>query len=272
MLTDKKLFLFDIDGVIKLGDTLIDGALDLYDYIRLIGGKFVMITNNSTKGTADYVKEFHRFGFEDLNESNFMTALTVTVDYLEKTHKNDLIFVSGTKSFLSELQRNGLNVTDRIVEGIDAVLLGYDNELTYRKICDVCEILQTQEVDYLATNLDLRCPMPFGFVPDCGAIADFIAAATERKPKFLGKPSPEIVCRAMQKNGFEKFQTLVIGDRLYTDIACGVNAGVETCIVFSGEAKAEDLKDSAIRPDYRFESVKELFEALKDRNNGAGGR
>ncbi len=262
MFKNKKLFLFDIDGVIKIGDKLIDGALDLYNYINKIGGKSVFITNNSTKNTADYVKTFCEYGFEGIEKSNFVTALTVTVDYLLKNHKNDLIFVMATKSLILELKKHGLNVTDKIVEGIDVVLIGYDNELTYDKVFNVCQILQTQKVEYLATNLDLRCPMPFGFVPDCGAITNMIDYAVDRKPYFLGKPSPEMIIKSMEENGFSREQTLVVGDRLYTDIACGINAGVDTCVVLSGEAKKEDLEISDIKPTYCCKNVKELLNNL----------
>lgn len=262
MLSNKKLFLFDIDGVIKLGNDIIDGSYQLLEYINKIGGKYIFITNNSTTSNKDYVQKFKNFGFE-VDESNFITALSITIDYLKSHFQNELIFALGSKSFISELKENGLKITEEYSPEIKTVLVGYDNELTYKKILDVCEILQTNDVtSYLATNMDLRCPMPYGFVPDCGAIAKMIELATERSPQFLGKPSPQMVQKAMKITGFTKEQTLVIGDRLYTDIACGVNAGVDTCLVLSGEAKREDLKESSIQPTYVFESVKELLNNL----------
>lgn len=259
-LKNKRLFLFDIDGVIKLGNVLIDGSIQLYDAIKRVGGKSIFITNNSTKGERDYVQLFKNYGF-DVDESNFITALSVAREYLKKHYGQDLIYVMGTQSLVKELQSCGLHITQNPDDDMSVVLVGYDSEMTYDKIVNVCRVLQTKDVVYLATNLDLKCPMPFGFVPDCGAITNFIEIATDRHPKFLGKPSPEMVLMSIEKTGFSKEQTLVVGDRLYTDIASGINAGVDTCVVFSGEVKKEDLKTSDIQPTFQFEDVMQLLKA-----------
>lgn len=257
-----KLFLFDIDGVIKLGDNLIDGSLELFDYINSIDGKSVFITNNSTKNLNDYVEYFKRKNF-DVDETNFLTALTASVIYLKKHHQNDVIFTVGTKSLIKELKENDLNVVTEYRDDIDVVLIGYDNELTYSKIADACKILQTKDVIYLATNMDLRCPVEYGFIPDCGAITNIIKDATNKEPKFLGKPSPEIVYESIKNTKYKLDEVLVVGDRLYTDIACGINANVDTCVVFTGEAKLEDLETTIYKPTYKFNNIKELYEFIK---------
>lgn len=262
-LKNKKLFLFDIDGVLKLGNNLIDGALDLYNYIDSIGGKSVFITNNSTKSLKDYVSFFKKLGF-NIDSSNFMTALSITIQYLKENHSSDLIYVVGTKSLIKELKASKLKITSKYDDNVDVLLVCYDDEFTYDKAIDACKILQTKKVTYLATNPDLRCPVEYGFIPDCGAITKFLELASEKAPKYLGKPSPEMVNLSIKNNGFSKEETLVIGDRLYTDIACGVNAGVDTCVVFTGEAKKNDLSSSNIKPTYKFETVKELYLYLKN--------
>ena len=95
----------------------------------------------------------------------------------------------GTKSLLRELKKNKIRVTtDCMDEDIACVLVSYDNQLTYEKIQDTCQILSTRKVDYLATNLDYVCPIEFGYVPDCGAICEMLEHAVKRKPKYLGKP------------------------------------------------------------------------------------
>jgi len=261
LLKNKRLFLFDIDGVIKVDDTLIDGAKDLTNYINDIGGKYVFITNNSTKSCKKYVEYFTNLGF-NVDESNFATALSISINYLKKHHMNDKIFVLGTQSLVDELKANKLNITTSVEPNIDVVLIGYDNELTYQKLVDVCNILQTQKVTYLATNIDLRCPAKFGFVPDCGAIANMIKDTTDIEPKFLGKPTPDMVFYALHNTKYTKEQTLVIGDRLYTDIAAGNNANVDTCVVFTGETKPHDLKNCKQKVDFVFDSVKELLQAI----------
>ena len=99
-------------------------------------------------------------------------------------------------------------------EDIACVLVSYDNQLTYEKIQDTCQVLSTRKVDYLATNLDYVCPIEFGYVPDCGAICEMLEHAVKRKPKYLGKPGTAMVDYALKLNHFSREETLVVGDRL----------------------------------------------------------
>ena len=173
----------------------------------------------------------------------------------------------GTKSFVREVRSFGLSVTETVnketINQVKAAVVGFDNELTYQKITDICELLAAGDVKYYATNRDLACPVSFGFIPDCGAICNMIACAAGREPEYIGKPNPLMVTLAAEENGYGKEDILVIGDRLYTDIACGLNAGVDTLAVFTGEAKKEDLKTTEFVPDYYCETIKELYDLLK---------
>lgn len=260
-LKNKKLFLFDIDGTLSVGDTLFDGSRELLDYINRIGGKSYYITNNSTKSGTDYVKKFAMWDLET-EEEDFITAGYITIQYLKEHYGEKKIHVMGTDSFVAELVKKGFHITTE-VEEVDCVLVAFDSELNYEKLEKVCEILQTQEVDYLATNPDLRCPAPFGFIPDCGAMCNLIAQTVDRLPKYLGKPNPEMVRLCMERSGFTAEETIVVGDRLYTDIACGINAGVDTCVLFTGEARREDISQGEFIPTYCFETVKDLLDEIK---------
>ena len=169
MLSNKKLFLFDIDGTVCQGERLIDGTTEFLDDIRQSGGQFVFITNNSTKSIQDYILKFQKLGIKT-DYSNFITASYATVHYLKKNYADKLIYVMGTKSLIRELKKNDIRVTTDCEDPeIACVLVAYDNELTYEKLTDTCKILSTREVGYVATNPDLVCPIEFGFVPDCGA-------------------------------------------------------------------------------------------------------
>ena len=141
------------------------------------------------------------------------------------------------------------------------MLAAYDSELTYQKLSDTCRILQARPVTFLATNPDLVCPVPFGYVPDCGSICQMITNATGQVPHYIGNPSTDMVDIALRENPFSKEETLVVGDRLYTDIACGNAAGVETALVLTGEAKRMDTQIHTYPPTYIFDSVKELKQA-----------
>lgn len=260
-LKNKKLFLFDIDGTLAVGDTLYEGSADLLSYIESIGGKAYYITNNSTKSNIDYVLKFRNaFGLET-TEDQFVTSGYMTIRFLKEHYTGKKIFVLGTASFVAELWLNGLNVTEICEPGIDCVVVAYDSELNYGKLTEVSKVLFTMDVPFYATNPDLRCPIDFGFIPDCGAICDMITQTTDKLPTYLGKPSKEIVNLCLKLSGFSKEETLVVGDRLYTDIACGINGGVDTCVVYTGEATPADIADTPFKPTYEFDTIKDLFEA-----------
>lgn len=262
---EKKLFLFDIDGTLAIDQTLMNGTLELLSYIRELNGKAAYITNNSTKSRKDYVKKFEQWNIP-VTEDDFVTASYASCLYLKENHINDKIFVVGTKSFVNELKDFGLYVTEEVCDDISVVIVGFDNELNYKKIQSVCEILSRENITYLATNPDLCCPTWFGSIPDCGAICKMIACATNRLPIYLGKPNPIIVNICIEKFGFTKEETLVVGDRLYTDIACGIHGGVDTAVVFTGEATPDDCKNTKYIPTYQFSSIKELFEFYRKLN------
>lgn len=263
MLKDKKLFLLDIDGTVAIDSSLIDGTKEFMDYILKIGGKYIFITNNSTKSIKDYVDKFTKLGIK-VDKTNFITASYATALYLREKYNNKKIFVIGTKSFIDELKCFNISVTEEIEDDIACVVVGYDNELEYRKVSKACELLLTRDIDYIGTNPDLVCPTKFGFVPDCGAICKMIECAVKREPIYIGKPNKIIVNLCLKETEFTKYETLVIGDRLYTDIACGINSEVDTALVFTGEATEEDIKNTQFKPTYMFKTIKELYEKIRN--------
>ena len=259
---NKRLFLLDIDGTICRGNALIPGAGDFLQAIRHSGGQYVFITNNSTRSTQDYIRFFRTLGVPS-DEHNYLTAGTTTIRYLQEHYAGQHIYALATDSFLKECRHSGLQITTNARDkAITCVLVSYDSALTYEKIKDVCLLLTTRQVDYIATNPDLVCPVDFGYLPDCGAICNMIETATHRRPKFLGKPEPAMVQYALQAAGCAPEEALVVGDRLYTDIACGLRAGVDTALVLSGEATLADVQASTDKPTWIFPSVAELRQAF----------
>ena len=262
-LKKKKLFLFDIDGTLAVGDTLYEGSADLLSYIDSIGGKACFITNNSTKSGADYVQKFKDAFHLDTEPGDFITSGYMTMRFLKEKYEKDLIYVQGTESFIQELKKNGLNITTKDEKDIACVVVAYDSELTYDKLVETCKILFTHDVPFYGTNPDLRCPIDFGFMPDCGAICNMITESTDKTPEYLGKPNRSVVDLCLELSGFSREETLVVGDRLYTDIACGINGEVDTCVLFTGEATHDDLIDTPYKPTYQFETVLDLYNACK---------
>lgn len=261
MLKNKKLWLLDMDGTIYLGDNVFDGTLEFLAQIEKNGGKYVFVTNNSSKGKADYVSRVSAMGIK-ADESNFYTSVDAAVMLLKNRFKNELIYAQGTKSFIQNLKDGGLNVTEKYDKNAKCVIVAFDTELTLEKLSATCRTLK-KEIPYYATNPDWVCPTEFGYVPDCGSMCFGIEKATGKMPVFIGKPSPVMINEVMKKFGAKKEETVVVGDRIYTDIASGVNAGVDTVLVLSGETTAETCSQSNVKPALCLSDVKEVAAILK---------
>lgn len=253
-LKTKKLFLLDMDGTIYLDNDLFDGTLDFLAQVRKMGGKYVFLTNNSSKSADKYIEKLAKMGITSTKE-DFLTSVDVTISYLKPKNYN-LIYAFGTASFREQLKDAGLPITDKLEDGIDCLCMGFDTELTFKKLEDAC-ILLGRGVDYIASNPDWVCPTAYGFVPDCGSVSEMLYNATKRRPTFIGKPHPEMPLAAMEKFGCTPDETVIIGDRPYTDIACGINAGIGTVFVLSGEGTMEDMKQYPA--DCIYENIREIY-------------
>lgn len=268
-LKNKKLYLLDMDGTIYLGNRLFDGTLDFLQYVRDIGGRYIFLTNNSSKGVESYIKKLASMGIESCAD-DFFTSANATIVYLKKKGYNK-IYALGTESFKSQLKEAGLPVYDGLdssdedadIQSFDCLCMGFDTELTFKKLEDACKLLLlNKSIDYVATNPDWVCPTEYGSVPDCGSISAAIKNATGRLPYFIGKPQPDMAYLAMEKTGYAPDKTALIGDRLYTDIACGVNAGISTIFVLSGEGTMQDVEASDKKPEFIFKDIRELYDTL----------
>ena len=262
IIQNMKLYLFDMDGTLYLGSRLYDFTVELLQEIRRTGGKYLFITNNSSKSVADYVKKLAGFGIQATRD-DFMTSSQATAYYLHKYHEGQRLYVCGTESLKEELRGEGFTVTGNIDE-VDCIVMGFDTELTFQKLHDVSYMLLTRpELPYIATNPDLVCPTEFGSVPDCGSVCGMIFNATGKRPVVIGKPSALMPELAMDKLGIGKEQTCVVGDRIYTDVKSGLNAGCVGILVMSGETTYEILAQSPDKPHLVLESAREILDVLK---------
>lgn len=256
-----KLYLFDMDGTLYLGDRLFDFTIELLDTIRKTGGTYLFMTNNSSKSVNDYVKKLDKLGIKATKE-DFMTSSQATAYYLHKHHEGKKLYVCGTESLKEELRMEGFTVTTKLDE-VECIVMGFDTELTFQKLHDVSYLLLTQpDLPYIATNPDLVCPTEFGSVPDCGSICIGIKNATGREPIVIGKPSPIMPQLAMDKLGISREETCVVGDRIYTDVKSGLNAGITGVLVLSGETTRQILAESPDKPHLVLEDAGELLTAF----------
>ena len=261
-LKDKKFFLLDMDGTIYLDNDLFDGTLDFLFEVKRKGGKYLFVTNNSSKSSDAYVKKLRGIGIE-ASEEDLLTSTDATILYIKNKFEGRKFYSMGTKSFNKQLVESGIPITEDAEDDVFGVIISNDTELTFKKLDDVSRLL-TRDVEYIATNPDWVCPTSYGYVPDCGSFADILRRATGKMPTFIGKPKPEMLLLAMEKFGYSKAETVMVGDRVYTDIASGYNAGVDTVFVLSGEGTREDAENSDTKPTYILNNVRELYEIIKE--------
>lgn len=259
-LLSKKLFLLDMDGTIYNENRIFDGTLDFLRQIEKNGGRYIFITNNSSKSAEDYVKKVNAMGIAAA-ASHFFTSGQATAFYLKEHYPNQVVYCMGTRSLVRELSDSGISVVTEVDDRASIVLIGFDTENTSEKVRNTC-IMLGRDVTYLATNPDLVCPVSFGYIPDCGSMSIMLKNATGKTPFFIGKPEPIMVECVLKKLSMNPSDAVIVGDRLYTDIATGKNAGVDTICVLSGEATLQDIETGSIKPTWIFDSVKEIYEAM----------
>lgn len=260
-LKDKKFFLLDMDGTIYLEDDLFDGTLDFLAEVKRKGGRYLFVTNNSSKSVDAYVQKLRRIGIEACAD-DFLTSTDATILYIKEKFPGRKFYSFGTKSFTEQLRAAGIDVVTDLCDGIFGIVMGNDNELTFKKLEDSCKLL-LGDVEYIATNPDWVCPTAFGYVPDCGSVAEMLFRATGKRPHFIGKPRPEMLTLAMEKYGYSKEESVMIGDRVYTDIASGYNAGIDTIFVLSGEGTLADAESSDTKPTYILDSIRDVYNIIK---------
>ena len=260
-LSQKKLFLLDMDGTLYLDETLFPGTKPFLNYIRRSGGKYLFLTNNSSRSVQTYIQKLERLGIPAESE-DFLTSTNAMIEDLKQRKPYHLCYAFGTAAFRQQLSEAGIPITNTPSDEIDCLLIGFDTELSFQKLEDAC-ILLGRGVDFIATNPDWVCPTWYGSVPDCGSVCEMLHRATGRRPRVIGKPQPAMALLALQKFGFTKEETIMVGDRLYTDIASGVNAGIDTAFVLSGEGTLADLETSDVNPTWIFDDVSALNKALE---------
>ena len=250
-----------MDGTIYLDKTLFPDTLPFLSAVKEKGARYLFLTNNSSKSVKKYVEKLASMGIA-ATEEDFLTSTDATIVYLKANYAPDTkMYVFGTESFREQLEAAGIRTVTTPDEDVRVLVMGFDTELAFSKLEDAC-ILLGKGVDYIATNPDYVCPTWYGSVPDCGSIAGILKTATGRMPRFIGKPHPEMIYLALDKTGCTKEDAMMIGDRVYTDIASGVNAGIDTVLVLSGEGTVADAEASDTKPTYIMDGIGDVLAAF----------
>lgn len=248
-----KNYLIDLDGTVYIGSTLIDGAIDKINKLIMENKNIFFITNNSSINKKSYEEKLRKLGLIT-NKTKIITSTDILVNFLNENEISSA-YIIGTESFINELKENGIK--NNFIDP-KYVIIAYDTELNYKKLKTACELIN-KGTPILATHADIFCPTENGPIPDAGAIIELIRLTTGKNPsKIFGKPNSEISKLIDKDKKFNKENTLVIGDRLYTDIKMAINCGYSSALVLSGDTNRSEIDSSHILPDYIFNSLSEI--------------
>lgn len=257
-LQNVKLFLLDLDGTFYLGPNLFPWSLTFMNTLKQRGKRHLFLTNNSSASRAYYAEKITRMGF-DTKPSDIFSSTTATIIYLQKYYTGAALYVLGTPFMEDELKEAGLTL---VQDNPDIVLLGFDKTLTYEKLKNACYWLRAGKT-YIATHPDINCPTEDGPIPDTGSMIELIAASTERRPDMIiGKPYPPIIDALFEQYPYDRDEIAMIGDRLYTDIQTGINAGIVSILVLSGETTQEMYESWNNEADFVFNNIGEIADYL----------
>ncbi len=243
----KKCFIFDLDGTVYLGNEPIVGTVTFIQNYWTTKDIF-FLTNNTSKNLDTYLKKLRGMGIPATMD-RILSPLIPLVDYLRQKEMLSFYPVGNTE-MLAYLRQHlpRCRFTDDPAQ-CQAVLLGYDTELTYAKLQTSCLLLQEKSIPFLVTHPDNVCPSPRGPLPDTGSFLALYEKATGRTPDVIfGKPNPLVLQRLLAS--YAPQEMVMVGDRLYTDMLLGHNAGIDTLLVLSGESSREDVNACTKAPTW----------------------
>lgn len=249
-----KLFVLDMDGTVYLGDKLIPGAKEFIEDVEASDNRdFIFFTNNASKVPEVYVEKLAKLGIS-VGRKKVVTAGDVCAEFLKSEYPGARVLLNGTPVLYSNWESRGINL---VGENPDVCVQSFDTTLTYEKLDRICHYVRNG-VPFVATHMDTNCPTEYGFMPDCGAMCALITESTGVKPRFLGKPFKETVEMVTKITGYDASAMAFVGDRIYTDVATGVNNGAKGFLVLTGEADMQTVAESKVTPSCIFDSLGEM--------------
>jgi len=247
-------FLCDMDGVIYHGNQLLPGVLEFVKWLQSENKRFLFLTNSSERSPRELHYKLHRLGL-DVSEEHFYTSALATATFLASQHPNGSVYVIGESGLTNALYDAGLTNNDI---NPDYVVVGESHDYTYERICKAVKLV-LNGAKLIGTNPDLTGPVEGGLVPATGALMAPIELATSSKAYYVGKPNPLIMRNALKKLGCRREESVIIGDRMDTDIIAGIESEIETILVLTGVSVEADLKRFAYRPNHVLKDLTSLL-------------
>lgn len=245
-------YLIDLDGTMYWGDEPIDTAVEFVDTLASKDIPYLFLTNNSSKTQVQVSDKLQKMNIPSSPEHVFTSSMA-TAKYISQMKNNARCFVIGEEGLYDALGKEGHTITD---VNCDVVVIGIDREVTYEKLSKACMAVRNGAA-FISTNADVALPTGRGLEPGNGAVTSVVTVSTGIQPTFIGKPESIIMEQALEQIGTSKKETLMVGDNYYTDILAGINAGIDTLMVFTGVTSHAHLSTFEKMPTYHAQSLKE---------------
>jgi NagD protein len=253
LIRNKKAFIIDMDGVIYHGNKLLPGAEEFVDWLETNGKSYLFLTNSSERSPLELSQKLERLGI-GVEPSHFYTSALATAGFLSAQRPGGTVFTIGEGGLIQALYDSGLTMNnvnpDYVVVGESR---GYSLESLERAVR-----LVLGGARLVGTNPDLTGPTEAGIVPACGALVAPIELATGTKAYFVGKPNPLMMRHGLRHLGAQREDTVIIGDRMDTDIVAGIESEIETVLVLSGVTRLEDIPRFPYQSRHILEGIYEI--------------
>jgi len=251
---EKKSFIMDMDGVVFVGNKIIDGAKQFIEKLKENGSKYLFLTNNSSQTPLDLSKKLLVLGI-DVTPERIHTAALAVASFLESQKKVGSAYVIGDQGIFNALHDVGYHITEF---NPDYVIVGDTRTYSLEMIQKACKFVNGG-ARLIGTNPDLTGPSDFGIVPSVGSLIAPIEKATGVKPYYIGKPNPLIMRTALRRLDSHSEETVMIGDRMDTDIVAGIETGLETILVLTGVTRREEVERYPYQPTRICDSIKDVW-------------
>lgn len=254
-------YIFDLDGVVYRGSTLITGAIETISYLRKTRHRVIFLTNNATSTRCNVAKKLIGLGIS-CSEEDVINSAYGTAVYILKTYGKSTIYPIGEQGLLDELVGQGHTIVDDAnTANAEIVVAGLDRAFTYEKLAKGLANIMNGAI-FIATNTDALLPTENGFLPGAGSIVSSLATASGTEPLVVGKPHKLIMDIVIDHLGIAAHECVMVGDRLDTDILGAVNAGMGTMLVLTGVETLESIKKSAISADIVIDSIADIIKHI----------
>ncbi len=255
-LAEKKGYICDMDGVIYHGDRLVEGSRELVQWFKDQGKEFLFLTNSSAKSPTELRHKLRHLGIE-VGTDHFITSAQATASFLGSQNPGVGVYAMGESGLINALYEAGFHMDNMHPE---YVIVGESRSYNYEQI-ELAIQLVLKGARLIGTNSDVTGPSEKGVAPACRALVSPIEMATGRKAYFIGKPNPLMMRIAIKRLGCRREDTLIIGDRMDTDIVAGVESEIETVLVLSGITSRDDLKFFPYQPNHILDRAADVITA-----------